>query len=79
MRLYAVEIEPEVVEWLRSLSDKDFGRVDVYVGMLAENAETWVNHGRATSATVCVNYGSTCTHWRCASPTGSRLGDGWSC
>ncbi|MFB7722814.1 MULTISPECIES: type II toxin-antitoxin system RelE/ParE family toxin [unclassified Nocardia] len=40
MYLYAVEIEPDVADWLRSLSDKDFGRVDVYVGMLAENAET---------------------------------------
>jgi hypothetical protein len=26
--------------WLRSLSDRDFGRVDTYVGMLAEKAET---------------------------------------
>ncbi|MFF0632585.1 type II toxin-antitoxin system RelE/ParE family toxin [Nocardia sp. NPDC004151] len=40
MGLYAVEVEPEVAEWLRSLSDRDFGRVDTYVGMLAENAET---------------------------------------
>ncbi len=40
MGLYAVEIEPEVADWLRSLSDRDFGRVDIYVGMLAENAET---------------------------------------
>ncbi|WP_280490471.1 type II toxin-antitoxin system RelE/ParE family toxin [Nocardia carnea] len=40
MSLYAVEIEPEVADWLRSLSDRDFGRVDTYVGMLAEQAET---------------------------------------
>lgn len=40
MSLYAVEIEPEVAEWLRSLSDRDFGRVDSYVGMLSEHAET---------------------------------------
>lgn len=37
--LDAVEIEPEVANWLRSLSDRDFGRVDAYVGMLAEKAE----------------------------------------
>jgi hypothetical protein len=40
MDLYAVEIEPEVAAWLRSLSDRDFGHVDVYVGMLAGKAET---------------------------------------
>ncbi len=40
MSLYAVEIEPEVADWLRSLSDRDFGRVDTYVGMLAEQADT---------------------------------------
>ncbi|WP_458689943.1 hypothetical protein [Nocardia tengchongensis] len=40
MALYAVEVEPEVAAWLQSLSDRDFGRVDTYVGMLAENAET---------------------------------------
>ncbi len=38
--LYGVEIEPEVREWLESLSDRDFGRVDFLVGMLAEQAET---------------------------------------
>ncbi|WP_406269003.1 helix-turn-helix domain-containing protein [Nocardia sp. NBC_00881] len=40
MGLYSVEIEPEVTEWLGSFSDRDFGRVDQYVGMLAEKAET---------------------------------------
>ncbi len=40
MSLYAVEIEPEVADWLRSLPDRDFGRVDTYVGILAEQAET---------------------------------------
>ncbi|NUS44588.1 MAG: type II toxin-antitoxin system RelE/ParE family toxin, partial [Mycobacteriaceae bacterium] len=39
MELYAVEIEPEVATWLRSLSDRDLGRVDTYVVMLAEHAE----------------------------------------
>lgn len=37
--LYAVEIEPEVRSWLRSLSDRDFGRVDFLVGLLSERAE----------------------------------------
>lgn len=38
--LYAVEIEPEVRTWLEALSDRDFGRVDFLVGLLAEQAET---------------------------------------
>jgi hypothetical protein len=38
--LYEVEIEPEVRDWLASLSDRDFGRVDFLVGLLAEQAET---------------------------------------
>ncbi len=38
--LYEVEVEPEVRAWLNSLSDRDFGRVDFLVGVLAERAET---------------------------------------
>lgn len=38
--LYEVEVEPEVRFWLDSLSDRDFGRVDFLVGLLAERAET---------------------------------------
>jgi hypothetical protein len=38
--LYQVEVEPEVRRWLESLSDRDFGRVDFLVGLLAEHAET---------------------------------------
>jgi hypothetical protein len=37
--LYEVEIEPEVRFWLVSLSDRDFGRVDFLVRLLAERAE----------------------------------------
>jgi hypothetical protein len=38
--LYQVEIEPEVRSWLTRLSDRDFGRADFLVGLLAEHAET---------------------------------------
>jgi len=38
--LYDMELEPEVRSWLEGLSDRDFGRVDFLVGVLAENAET---------------------------------------
>jgi len=33
-----VELEPEVRTWLERLSDRDFGRVDFLVGLLAERA-----------------------------------------
>ena len=38
--LYEVELEPEVRLWLDSLDDRDFGRVDFLVGLLAEMPET---------------------------------------
>jgi hypothetical protein len=37
--LYEVEIEPEVRSWLAGLPDRDFGRADFLVGLLAEHAE----------------------------------------
>jgi hypothetical protein len=36
--LYGVEVEPEVRSWLENLTDRDFGRVDFLVGLLAEHA-----------------------------------------
>ncbi|WP_149260065.1 type II toxin-antitoxin system RelE/ParE family toxin [Actinomadura sp. K4S16] len=48
MELYDVEIEPEVRRWLDSLTDRDFGRVEWFVALLAENAgilgEPWSRH-----------------------------------
>lgn len=38
--LYAIEIEPEVRSWLEGLSDRDLGRADFMVGLLAEQAES---------------------------------------
>lgn len=38
--LYTVEVEPEVRSWLERLSDRDFGRADFLVGLLAEHADT---------------------------------------
>jgi hypothetical protein len=37
-RLFEIEVEPEVRSWLEQLSDRDFGRVDFLVGLLAEHA-----------------------------------------
>jgi hypothetical protein len=36
--LYEVEMEPGVRSWLSGLTDRDFGRVDFLVGLLAEHA-----------------------------------------
>ena len=40
MSRYIVEIEPEVLQWLDSLSDHDYGRAEFYADLLADNAET---------------------------------------
>jgi hypothetical protein len=40
MARYIVEIEPEVRQWLDSLSDHDYGRAEFYADLLADNAET---------------------------------------
>jgi hypothetical protein len=34
-----VEVEPEVRSWLENLTDRDFGRADFLVGLLAEHAD----------------------------------------
>lgn len=40
VRPYTLEVEPEVVLWLDSLSDHDYGRTEFYADLLAEQAET---------------------------------------
>jgi hypothetical protein len=46
--LYGFELEPEVRDWLDSLSDSDFKRVDEICGMLAEKGTElggpWSDH-----------------------------------
>ena len=37
---YVVEVEPEVRQWLDSLSDHNYGRAEFYADLLADNAET---------------------------------------
>jgi hypothetical protein len=46
--LYGFELEPEVRDWLDSLSDSDFKRVDEVSGMLAEKARNSAGHGQIT-------------------------------
>ena len=47
-RLHDFELEPEVRDWLDSLSDSDFERVDETCGMLAEKGTElggpWSDH-----------------------------------
>jgi hypothetical protein len=47
-RLYDFELEPEVRDWLDSLSDSDFKRVDEVCGLLAEKGTElggpWSDH-----------------------------------
>ncbi len=38
--LFAIEIEPEVQDWLEALPAKYFLEIDEYVGLLAEQAES---------------------------------------
>ena len=45
--LYHFELEPEVRDWLDSLSGSDFKRADEVCGMLAE-APNWAGHGQIT-------------------------------
>ena len=48
-RLYDFELEPEVRDWLDSLSYSDFKRVDEVCGMLAEKGSDSAGHGLITS------------------------------
>jgi hypothetical protein len=47
-RLYDFELEPEVRDWLESISDSDFRRVDEVGGLLAEKGSQrggpWSDH-----------------------------------
>ena len=68
--LYEVEIEPEVQSWLAQLTDRDFGRVDFLVGLLAEHAEASASPTPATWEGRSRSCGSTCYASRPGSPTG---------
>ena len=45
----AVELEPEVADWLERLSDEEFGRVEFYVDLLAERGPLLEYPTRANS------------------------------
>ncbi|WP_440105584.1 type II toxin-antitoxin system RelE/ParE family toxin [Streptosporangium sp. H16] len=40
MRLYVIEIEPEIRSWLESLSERDYVKVEALADLLSEQAET---------------------------------------
>jgi hypothetical protein len=58
--LYEVEIEPEVRSWLPGLTDRDFGRVDFLVGLLAGHAADLASRMPGISAGRSASCGSTC-------------------
>jgi hypothetical protein len=65
--LYGFEMEPEVRDWLDSLSDSDYKRVDEVCGLLAEKGSElggpWSDHlegarvGAAAPASRCCGPG----------------------
>ena len=63
-QLYRFELEPEVRDWLDSLSDSDFKRVDEVAGMLAAKGPGWAGPGQITWRARCGNCGSGFTRWR---------------
>ncbi len=78
-RLYAVEVEPEVRSWLEQLSDRDFGRADFLVGLLAGQAETLGEPYTRHLGGKYASCGSTCWRSSRASPTGSHPAAASSC
>jgi len=46
--LYGFELEPEVRDWLDSLSDSDYKRVDEVCGLLAEKGSDLGGPGQTT-------------------------------
>jgi hypothetical protein len=47
-RLYDFELEPEVRDWLDSLTESEFKRVDEVCGMLAEKGTELTYHAPST-------------------------------
>ena len=74
----AVELEPEVTDWLERLSDEEFGRVEFYVDLLAERGPLLEYPTRANSEASSASSVSTSAHGvtRSASHTTSRAGGG---
>jgi hypothetical protein len=56
--LYGFELEPEVRDWLDSLSDSDYKRVDEVCGLLAEKGSELGGRGQTTWEDPCGSCGS---------------------
>ena len=76
MSRYVIEIEPEVRQWLDSLSDHDYGRAEFYADLLADNPRHSASRIRATYGARSANFGFTYSASRCGSPTGSPQASG---
>jgi len=73
-RLHDFELEPEVRDWLSSLGDSDFKRVDEVCGMLAKRAPSLVARGPIIWRDRSGSCGSACVLLRPGSRTGVLLG-----
>jgi hypothetical protein len=78
-RLHDFELEPEVRDWLDSLSDSDFKRVDEVCGMLAEKGTELGGRGPITWKDRSGNCGFGCVMLRRGLRTGVLLMEGSCC
>ena len=73
LRLYDFELEPEVRDWLDSLTDVDFKRVDEVCGKLAAEGTNSAARGPIIWKDRSRNCGSACVTLRPGSRTGVLL------
>jgi DNA-binding XRE family transcriptional regulator len=74
--LHELELEPEVRDWLDSLSDTDYKRVDEVCGMLAGKGTSlggpWSDHLNLTPAEVALRAGMTTDQIECIEEGGTE-------
>ncbi|MFI5539359.1 hypothetical protein ACIA5H_23535 [Nocardia sp. NPDC051900] len=73
-KLFTIEIEPEVRDWLQALPARHFLKIDEYVGLLAEQAESLGEPSRDTLATGSENCVRRWMELQSVSPTGLLQG-----
>lgn len=74
---YLIELEPEVREWLDTLSLKDYAKVEAMADILADQAETSVSRTPGTCRARLASCDSISNAVRYASATGLLRAGGW--